>query len=212
MRRLILSAFVMAFLFTPSGSAQSAFTVEQIMSAPFPENLTAARSGARLAWTFNQQGHRNIWVAEAPSFTARQLTAYDSDDGQALSELQFSSNGDALVYVRGEGKNTAGQSPNPTSNPAGIEQSVWCVAWTGGQPKNWMLGNGRKSPRRASLPTQKTTSYGLRNWTLPTNHSRLSYVGTAQTRSGRQTAQNLPLFLREATTPLSAYTISPTSR
>jgi dipeptidyl aminopeptidase/acylaminoacyl peptidase len=140
MRRLILSAFVLAFLFTPSGSAQSAFTVEQIMSAPFPENLTAARSGARLAWTFNQQGHRNIWVAEAPSFTARQLTAYDSDDGQALSELQFSSNGDALVYVRGEGKNTAGQSPNPTSNPAGIEQSVWCVAWTGGQPKKLDAG------------------------------------------------------------------------
>jgi hypothetical protein len=30
---------------------------------------------------------RNIWIAEAPDYTALQLTAYAEDDGQALGDL-----------------------------------------------------------------------------------------------------------------------------
>jgi hypothetical protein len=58
--------------FAPSIWAQGV-TLEQLMSAPFPENLTAAKRANRVAWTFNQEGKRNIWVAEAPSFAARRL-------------------------------------------------------------------------------------------------------------------------------------------
>src|SRR3981189_3258105 len=36
-------------------NAQS-FTVEQILSAPFPSQLTAAETGARVAWVFNLKG------------------------------------------------------------------------------------------------------------------------------------------------------------
>src|ERR1700676_2881298 len=121
--------------------AQSFFTLEQVMSAPFPANLTASKTGGRLAWTLDQQGRRNIWVAEAPNFYVRQLTKYDTDEGQPLSDLHFSSDGSTLVFVRGEGKNTAGQSPNPTSNTAGFEQSVWSIAWTGGEPKKLDAGD-----------------------------------------------------------------------
>lgn len=114
------------------------------MSAPFPENLTPAKTSNRVAWTFNEQGKRNIWGAEGPSFAARRITQYLEDDGQPLSELSFSTDGSNIVYVRGEGKNVAGQFSNPTSNPAGAEQTVWTVAWGGGEPQRIDVGD---SPR-----------------------------------------------------------------
>ena len=124
--------------------AQKSFTLEDLMSAPFPENLTAAQTANRLAWTLNQEGERNIWVAEGPSFSARRLTAYLEDDGQPISELNFSAAGNAIVYVRGEGKNASGQFPNPTSNPAGTEQTVWSIAWSGGEPRRVDGGDSPK--------------------------------------------------------------------
>ena len=128
-------------------SAQKSVTIEQLLSVPFPENLIAAKTRNRLAWTFDDAGKRNIWVAEGPAFTARRLTSYLQDDGQPLSELRFSDDGDTIVYVRGEGKNASGQFANPTSNPAGSEQTVWSIAWTGGEPKRVDVGD---SPRISS--------------------------------------------------------------
>jgi dipeptidyl aminopeptidase/acylaminoacyl peptidase len=136
-----LLALVIFLSFQLRTAAQSSFTLEQVMSAPFPANLTASKTGGRVAWTLDQQGRRNIWVAEAPEFHVRQLTHYDTDEGQPLSDLHFSSDSNVLVYVRGEGKNAAGQSPNPTSNTAGFEQSVWSIAWTGGEPKKLDAGD-----------------------------------------------------------------------
>src|SRR6266852_8248192 len=79
---------------------------------------------------------------------ARQLTKYNSDDGQELSDLSFSADSDTIVFVRGEGKNTAGQVPNPTSNPAGTEQAVLTVMWGGGEPKRVDAGH---SPQISEL-------------------------------------------------------------
>ena len=62
--------------------ARVPFTLEQVMSATYPTNLTAARSGERIAWTLNASGQRNIWVAEGPTFTPRRLTEYLQDDAQ----------------------------------------------------------------------------------------------------------------------------------
>src|SRR2546430_1616993 len=87
---------------TLTASAQRSVTLEQLLTVPFPENLTAAKTGNRVAWTLNEEGKRNIWVAEGPAFTARRLTSYLQDDGQPLSELNFSEDGNAIVYVRGE--------------------------------------------------------------------------------------------------------------
>ena len=148
MVRPMLLALVTLLLFPPQIFAQAPFTIEQIMSAPFPANLTASKTGGRVAWTLNQEGRRNIWVADGPEFHARQLTRYDVDEGQALSDLHFSPDGATLAYVRGEGKNPAGQSPNPTSSPAGIEQSVWSIAWTGGEAKKLDAG---QSPAISAL-------------------------------------------------------------
>jgi dipeptidyl aminopeptidase/acylaminoacyl peptidase len=127
-------------------AADGPFTLEQVLSSPFPSDLTAATRGSRIAWLFDAQGRRNVWVAEGPTFAARQLTRYSSDDGQELSALQFSPDGNTLVYVRGGNKNSAGEIPNPTSNPGGVEQAVWAITWVGGPARKI---DGGHSPRVA---------------------------------------------------------------
>src|SRR5208283_2161140 len=133
MKKLLLGLSLLTLGAVPRGTAQESFTLEQVLSAPFPANLVASKTGERLAWTLNERGHQNIWVAEGPSFAARRLTAYYEDDGGELAQVQFTPDGASLVYVRGEGKNGAGQYANPTSNPAGAEQAVWMIPWSGGE-------------------------------------------------------------------------------
>ena len=115
------------------------------MSAPFPTDLSAAPSGAKVAWIFNAQGARNVWVAEVPSeggrLVARQLTSYSGDDGQDVGELAWLPDASAVVYVRGGDQEYPGESyPNPRSVPQGVEQNVWLMPLSGGSPQ--LLGEG----------------------------------------------------------------------
>jgi len=125
-----------------AGAAQdgAGFTIEQVLSAPFPSNLVTAPNAERVAWLFNAEGKRNIWVAEGPDFRARQLTRYDLDEGQEISELAFSSSGDWLVYVRGGDSNSAGDVPNPTNDAAGARQEIHAVNFRTGEARR--LGEG----------------------------------------------------------------------
>ena len=118
----------------PGGS----FTIEQVKSYPFPNELTAASSGSRVAWALNERGLRNVWVAEGPEFTARRLTNYTADDGQELTSISISSDGKYVVYVRGgdHGGNWDESVPvNPTESPTGYKVEVWSVPFAGGSPK-----------------------------------------------------------------------------
>jgi dipeptidyl aminopeptidase/acylaminoacyl peptidase len=147
-RRTLL---VLAVVLVPQlTTAQKPFTLEQILSAPFAANLTAAKKVNRIAWTLNEEGKRNVWVAEGPTFQERRLTSYLTDDGQEISQLSFSEDGNWLVYVRGGEKNPAGQYPNPTSNPAGVTQTVWVAAYAGGEPRRVDAGY---SPRISAKGT-----------------------------------------------------------
>src|SRR5271157_2693341 len=137
--RLLLVRLAMCS--TTGRAQQSSFTLDQVLSAPFNSGLVAAKAVNRLAWSVNQQGRRNIWVAEGESFTARQLTNYYGDDGVELSDLKFTPDGNAIVFVRGEGKNSAGEYANPTSNPTGPEQIVWTVPLIGGAPEKIDAGH-----------------------------------------------------------------------
>ena len=144
MKRMLFGMIALIVLFALPANAQKAFTLEQILSAPFPADLIASKIGNRLAWSVNEQGRRNIWIAEGPSFTGRQLTNYSADDGAELSELTFTADSNAIVYVRGEGKDSAGDYANPTSNPAGVEQTIWLASFGGGTPVKIDAGH---SPR-----------------------------------------------------------------
>ena len=44
------------------------FTIEQVLSAPFPEGLTVAPNGKKVAWVSNERGARNVWIASAPDW------------------------------------------------------------------------------------------------------------------------------------------------
>ena len=115
----------------PVQGQQTSVTVEGLMSAPFPTDLTAAPTGGAVAWIRNDEGVRNIWVAEPPAYEARQLTGYGDDDGQELGSLEWSPNASTLVFVRGGAPNRQGEHPNPTSDADGVERALWAVPVTG---------------------------------------------------------------------------------
>lgn len=115
---------------SPAASPQGAFTLEQVLSYPFPLDLTAARHGNRIAWVIDQNGVRNVWVAEAPDFKPHQVTRFTHDDGQEITQLTFSPSGDALVFVRG-GDHDANWpvkvAVDPASSPVEPKVMLWAV-------------------------------------------------------------------------------------
>jgi dipeptidyl aminopeptidase/acylaminoacyl peptidase len=127
-RRPLLLAIMVSLAFTAGVQAQS-FTLEQVTSSPFPSDLIVSKRGDKLAWAFDAEGKRNIWIAEAPAYAARQLTHYDKDDGGELTDLVISPSGNLIAFARGneQGKNQAGEYANPTSDPAGTKKEVWIV-------------------------------------------------------------------------------------
>ncbi len=147
---------IILFVFFMFQQAQS-FTLENILSYAFPSSLVVSPKGDLVAWVFNWQGKRNIWIAQAPEYKARQLTAYSLDDGQELGGLAFDSEGKIIVYVRGGSANRAGEHPNPTSNPEGTEQAVWAIKIEGGEP--WRLGKGSNP---VPSPVGDSVVFGLR--------------------------------------------------
>ena len=112
-----------------AGWAQSPFTLEQVLSSPFPSGLVAAMHGSRIAWVFDAKGVRNVWVADGPDFvrTARQLTHYREDDGQPIASLRLTPDGKTVLYALGSELNEAQESANPESWVKGAKQQVFAV-------------------------------------------------------------------------------------
>src|SRR5688572_9747911 len=132
-----LRLFGFTLFFLAQQTAARPFTVEQILGFPSPENLVASPVGSAIAWTFNERGARNVYVASGPAFEARRVTSYTEDDGQELTQLAFSRDGRNIVYVRGgdHGSNRGGDPPNPAQLPVQPRVQIWSVAATGGAPK-----------------------------------------------------------------------------
>lgn len=167
-RPLILTLICVAI--APIINAQS-FTMEQIKSYPFPNELTAASTGSRIAWASNERGMRNVWVAEGPDFKARRLTNYNSDDGQELTSLALSADGNHVVYVRGgdHGSNFDSSAPvNPGLAPGQMKVQIWSVPFAGGEPK--LLADGDEpvvSPKSDRVAFVKDRGI----WTVPIDGS-----------------------------------------
>ena len=133
----ILAVFAIAL----GASAQPPpFTLEQVLSSAFPTALTAAPAGGKVAWVSNAKGVRNIMVAEPPGYQARKITAYTADDGQEMGNLVWTPDASAIVYVRGDSANRAGEYPNPALDPNGAEQDLWIAALDGSAPRK--IGEG----------------------------------------------------------------------
>jgi dipeptidyl aminopeptidase/acylaminoacyl peptidase len=111
------------------------FTIEQVLSAPFPYGLTSAPHAPHVAWVFDDKGERNIWVAGTPDFVPRQVTHYKGDDGQAIASVRLTPDGKTIVYARGSETNKEGTSANPTSLTKMPKQQAWAVKVSGGEPR-----------------------------------------------------------------------------
>src|SRR5882757_729250 len=115
------------------------FTIEQVLSAPFPYGLTGASHAPPVAWVFDNKGERNICVADAPDFAPRQVTHYTGDEGQQIASLRLSPNGKTIVYARGTELNKDGTSANPLTLTNMPKQQAWAVDVSGGDPR--LLGD-----------------------------------------------------------------------
>ena len=116
-----------------------AFTIEQVLSAPFPSGLTSAAHTPRVAWIFDNKGERNIWVADPPDFVPRQVTHYKGDEGQQIASVRLSPDGKTIVYARGTELNKEETSANPLNLPKMPKQQAWAVDVGGGEPR--LLGD-----------------------------------------------------------------------
>lgn len=122
-------------LFGLGQSADRSFTLQQVLSSPFPANLVVADHAARIAWVFSSKGERNVWIADAPTFAARPITHYVGDDGMPIAALKLTPDGRTAVYARGSETNQAGEVADPSNNVVKPLQQVWAVDVAGGQPR-----------------------------------------------------------------------------
>ncbi|HLX85826.1 MAG TPA: prolyl oligopeptidase family serine peptidase [Terriglobales bacterium] len=140
---LLLCSSPVSLFSQPAQPATSAFTLEQVLSSPFPTNLVASDPAqgkpGRIAWVFAAKGERNVWVADAPAFEARQVTHYTGDDGMPIAALKLTPDGRTVVYARGSEANTAGETADPTSGVEKRTQQVWAADVDQGEPR--LLGD-----------------------------------------------------------------------
>ena len=127
LRTGLIACLLLTCFFLADFAAAANFTLEQVLASPFPSNLVAASHSPRVAWVFNAKGVRNIWVADAPDFAARQITHYDSDDGLPIASLRITADGRTLVYVRGSETNENGRVADPTNGVWPRKQQVWAI-------------------------------------------------------------------------------------
>jgi dipeptidyl aminopeptidase/acylaminoacyl peptidase len=132
LKKLFIATLFLCFAVAfPIAQAQQQFTLEQVMSAPFPSILVAAPVGGSIAWLQIAKGSRNIWVASPPEYKGRQLTSYSGDDGEEIGELVWTADAKAIIYTRGGDLDNFGESPNPHSAPEEPKQQLWIVALDG---------------------------------------------------------------------------------
>ncbi len=201
--------------------AQHAFTLEQVLSAPFPSDLIAAKSVPRIAWVLDEQGKRNIYVAEAPDFKARRLTSYSEEDGQELSALQFSADGNTIVYscrrcsfqpmatplfIPGEAvRITQGSRRIPPAIL--LARNNWSSRFPGRAAihKKSMPATPDVFPAREFTLMRAMASCGWRRWMAKTSRYSWSCAERILPRPGLRTAVSWRLFRRAAITASSAF-------
>jgi dipeptidyl aminopeptidase/acylaminoacyl peptidase len=95
-----------------AASAQQPFTLQQILSAPYANQLTAAPVGGLFAWVEDAEGRHNLWVG-GKDLPARELTHYTEDDGQDIRQLAWSPDAKFIAYTYGAESGADGKPANP---------------------------------------------------------------------------------------------------
>ncbi len=147
----LLALLTAAAIPSPAIAQSRGFTIDDALSAPFPGGLTAAPAGGRVAWIFDAEGSRNIWIGEpgaGGAFTSRQLTRFQGDIGIEIGTPTWSADGGRVFFERGG-------EPNPESLPLGTEpEQLWTMALSDTAPT--LIGNGSGA---AVAPDGKRLAY-----------------------------------------------------
>lgn len=133
----------------------------------FPTELCTAASGSKIAWALDEQGKRNVYVAEGPTFKPRKLTNFLKDDGQEITSLSISGDGKWVVFVRGgdHGANWDHGLPlNPSFETTPFHVQVASVPFDGGDTKYLSEGDAP-----VISPDSKTVAFikGGQAWAAP---------------------------------------------
>jgi dipeptidyl aminopeptidase/acylaminoacyl peptidase len=137
----IASSLAILSSLLPQGAATTQeFSIEDILSPPFPVEMVSAANTDRIAWISFEQGMRNVYTAAAPGFSPVMLTHWMEDRGQDLTDIAISDDGETVVFVRGHSPNEKGWVANPSSDPRGAEEAIWAVNTSGGDP--WRVVEG----------------------------------------------------------------------
>jgi len=154
-----------------SESFGQSLSIETLTSYPLPAALTSASQGAKIALAINEQGKRNVYVGEGPSFTLRKLTAYTMDNGDEISGITLTSDGKRVVYVKGgdHGAFDESEPRNPASMPIEPKVQIWSIPFSGG--KTVCLGDGDYP---VISPDGKQVAFERQGqiWTVPTDGSQ----------------------------------------
>lgn len=135
MIKKVPSVILACILFLSGQLYSQTFTVESVLAYPFPSELTSSPSGSKIAWALNEQGKRNIYVAEAPDFTPKKITEYNKDDGQELTSVSISSDGKWVVFVRGgdHGGSNSSMPVNAAFDPTAAKVQIMSIPFEGGK-------------------------------------------------------------------------------
>jgi dipeptidyl aminopeptidase/acylaminoacyl peptidase len=136
---LLLTAFALACM--PVRGAANAFSIDQVMSAPFASSMLAAPTGAKVGWLLNEQGRRNVWVALGPEWKGHKVTSFNQDDGQEIDEVVWAHDGSYLLFTHGGDFEMGRSNPNPSVMLTKPDQSIWSVAFSGGPAKKLTEGH-----------------------------------------------------------------------
>jgi dipeptidyl aminopeptidase/acylaminoacyl peptidase len=170
---LLVVVFATSSVAQNPNSAKPSFTLEQVMSSPFPSALTSAAKANRIAWVFDSRGERNVWVADAPDFAGRQVTHYQGDDGQDIFAVKLTPDGKTVVFARGSEVSSEGHVANPATETKEPKQLVWAADVETGKPR--LLGDmgcGEEDCEDIQLSPDGLIAV----WVGPKNHLWLSNV------------------------------------
>lgn len=163
----------------------TAFSMDDILSAPYISHLSASADGHALAWTTHIRGARNLFVAIGGKM--EQVTHYSDDDGQEVYDPQFLAGNEGVVYERGDNGGEA--NPNPLSLVEAPERTIYVTNVSGGAPVS--IGTGiypAPSPTGLTIAWEKNGA--LQIATL--QRSGASYTtGTVRTPYVRGTISSL---------------------
>jgi len=121
-------------------STKAQIKIEDLLSVPFPTSLKSSNDGKQIAWVFNNQGVRNLYIADAATLTTKVLTAHTIDDGIEIDDVEFTPDGNKILYVEGNPNNGHGEAANPALLQSKTDMVTWIVDIDGSNLKK--IGNG----------------------------------------------------------------------